>query len=1006
MLDGLLVLKVGGFTMQLGQVSGDDGTTTLTDAQALAVTFTDVTLWVGPGGSLDDGGTPLDVTDSTTFSDDEVSPGSLGFSGFVGSLKLVSLKDLGALANDASDDVSYLAIDLSGLNASLVGLEDVLAFNAWDIAVLVNSVSDGDANPANDPDKLDWSSFVVTGGLALPALSDDLNDGVDVQVSGSATLNVLDGLLVLKVGGFTMQLGQVSGDDGSTTLTDAQALAVTFTDVTLWVGPGGSLDDGGTALDVTDSTTFSDDEVSPGSLGFSGFVGSLKLVSLKDLGALANDASDDVSYLAIEASGVEAEFLGIPSSILSLKIWDAGFKLNQVSDGDTNAANDPDKLDWSAFAVTSGVALPHLDVAGTVSLVVYGSVFIEVADFLQVYGTFAFSISNGIQVSTVTSTGVVTNGVSVNVVTFALEGVNVFVGAGPYFIDGNDNGIIDDDEVGDVSDSATGLLLEDVSLALALFKPTTGTGSYYALKARAGDIELIGLNVNGTDAFTLEASGYRIELNGGSNGVADAAIDFSKLAGGGLALDGTSFTLTYTSILQRVAIENALLIVDDYFYISGGLSFTRQLGLSVPLSGSGDTPTMRSVDAFVFGAGNVKIFAGTGSYFLNSDGQYERAAGATGLVMENVNFGLVVMRPTDAALKTIKYIAIKATANYVGLIGIDGLELSASGVTIEYNGVKSTNPAEKVVDFRAIANGFSIDTGNGELEFDYSSKRLLVSIAEADLQIADYVFIHGALAFQKIDDPDLKVTVVGSLTEKPVSAVLVGGEGLTMFFGSNGPYWTDLNGDGEEDAGELNDQAIGLAINDADFALALLTPTNAADTTRYIALKATSDFVGFVGADGLFELEASTVVVELNIATQSGATQPLPVIDFAASFPAETTDVDGDGKIDPAGLEINTGSGSQVIDFAVRRIHASADNVLFSVSEFVYLTGDLTIDIGARETVTIKTGLPTDLGAAANAAAIAVNNALASLATELGSLKAEIAVRHPGRARQHQVHDQ
>ena len=180
-----------------------------------------------------------------------MSPGSLGFSGFVGSLKLVSLKDLGALANDASDDVSYLAIDLSGLNASLVGLEDVLAFNAWDIAVLVNSVSDGDANPANDPDKLDWSSFVVTGGLALPALSDDLNDGVDVQVSGAATLNVLDGLLVLKVGGFTMQLGQVSGDDGTTTLTDAQALAVTFTDVTLWVGPGGSLDDGGTPLDVT-----------------------------------------------------------------------------------------------------------------------------------------------------------------------------------------------------------------------------------------------------------------------------------------------------------------------------------------------------------------------------------------------------------------------------------------------------------------------------------------------------------------------------------------------------------------------------------------------------------------------------------------------------------------------------------------------------------------------------------------------------------------------------------
>ena len=31
--------------------------------------------------------------------------------------------------------VSYLALDISGLNASLVGLEDVLVFNAWNISV-------------------------------------------------------------------------------------------------------------------------------------------------------------------------------------------------------------------------------------------------------------------------------------------------------------------------------------------------------------------------------------------------------------------------------------------------------------------------------------------------------------------------------------------------------------------------------------------------------------------------------------------------------------------------------------------------------------------------------------------------------------------------------------------------------------------------------------------------------------------------------------------------------
>jgi Ca2+-binding RTX toxin-like protein len=995
-LDGLVVLKVAGFEMQLGKVSGSDGATTLTDAQALSVTLTDVTLWVGPGGSLSDGGTALDVTDGTTFSDDAVVAGTLGFSGHVGSLKLASLKDLGAAG--PGDDVSYLALDLSGLNASLVGLEDVLVFNAWDIGVLLNRVSDGDTNAANDPAKLDWSAFTVSAGIALPDFNDALNAGVDLSLSGAAALNVLDGLVVLKVAGFEMQLGKVSGSDGATTLTDAQALSVTLTDVTLWVGPGGSLSDGGTALDVTDGATFSDDTVVAGTLGFSGHVGSLKLASLKDLGAAG--PSDDVSYLAIEASGIEAEFLGIPSGILSLKVWDTGFKVNTVSDGDTDATNDPDKLDWSAFTVSAGIALPELHVAGTVNVVVTGSVFIEVSEFLQVYGSFAYTSSSGVEVSTVTKTGGPADGITVNVATFGLEGVQVFVGDGPYFLDGNHNHMIDPDEVGVVSADATGLLLKDVSLALALFKPTTGLGSYYALMARAGDIELIGLDVNSSDAFTLEASGYRIELNGGSNGSEAAAIDFSKMDGGSLTVEtgpGTTFVFDYTSSLQRVAIENALLIIDNYVYISGGLSFTRQQGMTVTLSGGGETPTTRSVNAFAFGAGNVNVFAGTGQYFIDSnhdnviDEHDERGEGATGLALENVNLGLLVMRPTSPAFKTTKYLALKATANFAGLVGIDDFKLSASGITIEYNGVKSKNASEPVVDFTALPGGaYFLDTGNGELELDYDSKTLLVSIAEADLQIADYVFIHGGLAFQKIDDPDLKVNVVGNLTAKPVTATLIGGEGITMFFGSNGPYWTDLNGDGEQTADELNDKAIGLAINGANFALALLTPTNPSDTTRYIGLKASSHSVGFVGADGLFNLEAASVVVELNIATQKGAPQPPPVVNFATSFPAEITDTDGDGKIDPAGLEISTGTGSQVIDFAARRIHASADDVLFSVSQFVYLHGDLAIDLGSRESVTIKTGIPTDIGAAAGGAVDAVNAALSGLATKLDSLKTDV----------------
>src|SRR4029078_8330761 len=111
------------------------------------------------------------------------------------------------------------------------------------------------------PHSSDWRPFTVSAGIALPDFNDALNAGVDLSISGAAALNVLDGLVVLKVAGFEMQLGKVRGSDGSTTLADAQALSVTLTDVTLWVGPGGSLSDGGTAPDRADCTTLRDDTV-------------------------------------------------------------------------------------------------------------------------------------------------------------------------------------------------------------------------------------------------------------------------------------------------------------------------------------------------------------------------------------------------------------------------------------------------------------------------------------------------------------------------------------------------------------------------------------------------------------------------------------------------------------------------------------------------------------------------------------------------------------------------
>src|SRR5262249_51315413 len=157
---------------------------------------------------------------------------------------------------------------------------------------------------------------------------------------------------------------------------------------------------------------------------------------------------------------------------------------------------------------------------------------------------------------------------------------------------------------------AAGLLLSDGDLAVALFQPTVATdhSSYYAVRAQLGSVSLPGLDLGGSsDAFKLSASGYRIEVNGGTNG----AVNFDSLPGHKLHVPtstSTSEDFTYTSGLLRVAIDQATLNVGDYLYVSGGLSFTKLSDLTVKLKDAGHTPKV--VNAFAFGAGNVDMFVG------------------------------------------------------------------------------------------------------------------------------------------------------------------------------------------------------------------------------------------------------------------------------------------------------------------------------------------------------------------------------------------------------------
>ena len=733
-----------------------------------------------------------------------------------------------------------------------------------------------------------------------------------------------------------------------------------------------------------------------------------------------------------------------------------------TASGNDGAGHDATRINWSELVADTN-PLNALD--GDLELSVSGDLWVDLNGFVQVFGGFAFTKSS----MDVTLAGE-TEPTTVDVMTFALDQVNVFVGAGPYFNpDGEDHAD---------KGQAVGLLLKDVTLAVGLFRHTDGPGSgkYYAISAFAQDFELVGLELNPSESFFLDASGYRIEVNGGDTG----AINFA--ADGGFQVGTVVFD--YTSALQRVAIEDATLIIGDYVYISGGFALTRQTAMDVELSGSGTD----HVDVIAIGAGNVDVFVGSGPYFI--EGSENRDPDAVGLALENVNFGILLMRSTDTPSR--KYTALKATADRVGLVGLDSLILSASGVSVEYN--SSNRPGDTVIDFSN--DVYLLDTGNGELEIDYETKVLRASVDDARLQINSYVFISGGLAFSKGPTRQVDLTV-GTAN---VSTIDIGAEDLTIFFGVDGPYWTDLDGSntiswsdadgntlsqdaaGSDDefvdvgeTAELNPDAVGLAITNANLAMTLRKTVGG--TTKYLALHATADQVGFVGIDA-FQLEGSTVAVDLNLALGAGATNTTPVVNFASTYagnerqalfdflgggddisvveleaafgvgfateavstveqlmmlldiggappdgilPDEillvtevvdqlsnslsegeledlkdqilALDADGDGKFDPIGYEVITGSGSLYLSAAQRQIHASADQVLINVAEFLYVQGSVALDIGSRETVTIRTGIPAGLGSEASDAVALINDALADLSGGLNGLKTAVQTK-------------
>ena len=195
-----------------------------------------------------------------------------------------------------------------------------------------------------------------------------------------------------------------------------------------------------------------------------------------------------------------------------------------------------------------------------------------------------------------------------------------------------------------------------------------------------------------------------------------------------------------------------------------------------------------------------------------------------------------------------------------------------------------------------------------------------------------------------------------TISDVEVDVTAIGLRNATAFVGippSGGFNWTDTNGDGVLDVPLVDQDAIGLVIENLDLGVGVFKPVVSKQLPTFTAAKITADSAGFIWGDtDVLELVARKIQVQLNlggpIIQGAGALVGTATIDFPVSFPTN------------GGYQVQTGTTTApvLLDFHTGElIRASVANATLKISNFVHVTGSMAFEKGPVHTVSVTGGL-------------------------------------------------
>ena len=712
---------------------------------------------------------------------------------------------------------SWMALQATADEVSVVGLSDI-TIEADTISVEINRADEGDASLVDFAAK---NLAVSTGTSAEPS-------SVTLDMDGSlGELTRASGNLRIDLAGFFQVSGgfAIEKRDGAVSLADlpgtpdedesdkpvaVQQLLIGGSGVQAFAGVnGGQANALGLVLSDVDFAVAVNTE-------------RLSAQEVED-GKVARvwrsaQATGGASFTGVEGLTVSADTVTVN---VNREAWDTSVVDYALTADETD---DADARNTTLSVRTGPASTMTLDMDGARGqlLQVAGHLQIDAFGFLQVEGEFALEKAS--QVHEITLAGGSTT--QARLLTLGGHDVNAFAGTGGG------------------TEEALGLQLGGVDFALALYSDVSDeTRAWTALQARADSAALVGV-----DGLEIRAQDLLLEINRADK-EGDGVVDFGLSDPGDeaserltaltvrtglgsdsdieMTMDGAQGELTRAAGLMTV---NAF----GFFQVSGQLAVERREAEFVLNDGvvsddedEAKAPTQIEADLLTIGGSGLDAFAG-----INGDSDDRM-----GLALSGVDFGLALITerlPEGSKATAREFTTLKATADGVSFVGLEGVEVGATELLVEINrGIAGTGgDPDVVVDYSA--EQLEVRAGSGDevvvLDAEGALGELTRAAGHVKLGLFGFVSLEGDVAFESAT----RTVKLAGGESVATDALLVGGRGVSAFVGVDGG----------------TAQALGLELSDAEFGLALLTAR--VDTARtWTSFQATAGSVSYWWLDDL-----------------------------------------------------------------------------------------------------------------------------------------------------------